>query len=324
MRILVTGGMGFIGHHVVAQLEDMGHDVTMVDNFTDYGIIPSEELNALMLERQSQLSSVCYIYDIAEPALETAFKVNEPELVIHLASFPRQKVVNNNPVRAADSIIKGLLNVCELSCKYKVNRLVHVSSSMVYGDFQDGIDEYAFCKPQGQYAIMKLAAEQLVRDYGHKGCFDYTIVRPSAVYGPRDIDDRVVSKFFMSAMRDEVLTVYGKDELLDFTYVDDTVAGIIAAAFSNNSTFRTYNISHGEARTLLEAAELVTNIVGKGKIEVTHKNEDYPSRAALSVNAARRDFGYKPTVNIEEGFAKYYEYLINSSYWSSKIKSTDK
>ena len=195
MRILVTGGMGFIGHTVVAQLEDLGHDVTLVDNFTDYGIIPEDELNALMLERQTQISSVCYMYDIADSAIETAFKVSQPELVIHLASFPRQKVVNANPTLAADTMMKGLLNLCELSSKYTVSRFVYVSSSMVYGDFQDGTTEYAFCKPQGQYAIMKHAGEQLVRDYGHRGCFDYTIVRPSAVYGPRDVEDRVISKF---------------------------------------------------------------------------------------------------------------------------------
>ena len=309
MRILVTGGMGFIGHNIVAQLEDLGHDVTLVDNFTDYGIIPSDELNALMLERQSQLSSVCYLYNIAEPELETAFKVVQPELVIHLASFPRQKVVNNNPVLAADTMMKGLLNLCELSSKYKVNRFVYVSSSMVYGDFKDGADEYAFCKPQGQYAIMKHAGEQLVRDYGHTGCFDYTIVRPSAVYGPRDVEDRVISKFFMAAMRNKVLTVNGEAESLDFTYVDDTVSGIVGASLSNNTAFRTYNIALGESRTLLEAAEIITKIVGKGKIEVTYKSEDYPSRGRLNINAARRDFGYNPTINIEEGFQTYYEWL---------------
>jgi len=148
MRVLVTGGMGFIGHNVVAQLEDMGYDdITLVDNFTTYGIIPEDELTALMLERQSRISSVCYEYDIAASAVETAFKANKPDLVIHLASFPRQKVVNSNPTLAADTMMKGLLNLCELSCKYQVKRFVYVSSSMVYGDFKDGTDEYAFCKP---------------------------------------------------------------------------------------------------------------------------------------------------------------------------------
>jgi nucleoside-diphosphate-sugar epimerase len=310
--------MGFIGHNVVAQLEDLGHDVTLVDNFTDYGIIPEDELNALMLERQTQISSVCYMYDIAESALETAFRGVQPELVIHLASFPRQKVVNSNPTLAADTMMKGLLNLCELSSKYKVNRFVYVSSSMVYGDFKDGTDEYAFCKPQGQYAIMKHAGEQLVRDYGHRGCFDYTIVRPSAVYGSRDVEDRVISKFFMAAMRDEVLKVNGENERLDFTHVTDTASGIVGASLSKDTAYRTYNITRGESRTLLEAAELIVKTVGKGKIAVTHKHEDYPSRGSLSITAARRDFGYDPKVGIEEGFQNYYEWLSNSSFWSSK------
>jgi len=318
MRILVTGGMGFIGHNVVAQLEDMGHDVATIDNFTTYGIIPEDELTALVGERQTQLSSINYMYNITWPEVENVFKVTEPELVIHLASFPRQKVVNSNPMEAADSMIKGLLNLCELSCKYKAKRFVYVSSSMVYGDFKDGTDENTFCKPQGQYAIMKLAGEQLVRDYGQRGCFDYTIIRPSAVYGPRDVEDRVVSKFFMAAMRDEAIKVNGKDEKLDFTYVEDTASGIVQASLSDNTAFRTYNITRGESRTLLEAAEIITKIVGKGKIEVRHKDQDFPSRGSLSINNARRDFGFAPKVDIEEGFNRYYEYLQNSPFWSGK------
>ena len=309
MRILVTGGMGFIGHNVVAQLENMGHDITIVDNFTDYGIIPSEELNALMLERQSQLYSVNFPYDIAEPALENAFRCTEPELVIHLASFPRQKVVNSSPIVAADTMMKGLLNICELSVKYKVNKVVYVSSSMVYGDYIDGTDEYATCNPIGQYAIMKLAGEQLVRDYGRRGCFNFTIVRPSAVYGPRDVEDRVVSKFFKAAMNDEVLKVNGPYEKLDFTYVDDTASGIVGASLITNAPFRTYNITRGESRTLLEAAMTITALVGKGKIEINSKDDNFPSRAALSIDNARRDFGFDPKIDIEDGFARYYDWL---------------
>jgi len=304
--------MGFIGHNIVAQLEDMGYeDITLVDNFTTYGIIPEDELNALMLERQSQISSVCYEYDIASTAVETAFKANKPDLVIHLASFPRQKVVKNNPTIAADTMMKGLLNLCELSSKYKVKKFVYVSSSMVYGDFNDGADEYVSCNPIGQYAIMKLAGEQLVRDYGRRGCFDFTIVRPSAVYGPRDVEDRVVSKFFMAAMHGETLTVNGSYEKLDFTYIGDTVNGIIGAALHTRAPFRTYNISRGKSRTLLDAATLITKIVGKGTIQIASKDIDFPSRAALSIENAHRDFGFNPKIDIEEGFERYYAYLTS-------------
>jgi nucleoside-diphosphate-sugar epimerase len=309
-KVLVTGGLGFIGHNVVAKLEDLGHDVLIIDNMTNYGIIPENEMNYLIGERSKKIYSVCHPYDIENRIpIDRTFDSFKPDIVIHLASFPRQKVVNSNPPIGARVMVEGLLNLCEAAKRNNVEKLVYVSSSMVYGDFNDGIDEYAFCKPQGQYAIMKHAGEQLVRDYGHKGCFDYTIVRPSAVYGPCDAEDRVISKFFTASMRNEVLTVNGETESLDFTYIDDTVSGIIGASLSNNTAFRTYNIARGESRTLLEAAELITKIVGKGKIEVTHKSEDYPSRGALSINAARKDFGYNPTVNIEDGFQAYYEWL---------------
>ena len=319
MRILVTGGMGFIGHHVVTRLEDLGHDVIIVDNNTDYGTIPHEELNALIKEREAQVYSVNYPYNISTPSVENAFKAAEPEVVIHLASFPRQKVVSNNPVLAADTMVKGLLNLCELSNRYKVKKFVYVSSSMVYGDFIEGTDEQTICNPIGHYAIMKLAGEQMVRDYGLRGCFDFTIVRPSAVYGPRDVEDRVISKFFMSAMQNKVLRVNGSYEKLDFTYVDDTVSGIIGAALDTRAPYRTYNITRGVSRTLLEAAMLVTEIVGKGEIEVVSKDSAFPSRNALSIENAKKDFGFDPKIDIEEGFRLYYDYLTSSPFWIHKV-----
>jgi len=321
MRILVTGGLGFIGHNVVAQLEDLEHDVLIVDNMTDYGVIPNAELNQLIEERTSHISSVCHPYNITDgERLENVFRTFEPELVIHLASFPRQKVVNSDPTLGAKTMIEGLLNLCELSSKYQVNRFVYVSSSMVYGDYKDSTDEYAFCKPQGQYAIMKHSGEQLVRDYGHKGCFDYTIVRPSAVYGPRDVEDRVVSKFFAAAMNNGVLKVNGSSEKLDFTYVEDAAAGIVGASLSPRSAYRTYNITRGTSRTLLEAAAMVIEIVGKGTIEIGNKDQDFPSRGALNIDAASKDFDFDPKVDIEEGFQRYYEYLCSSPIWKDKIK----
>jgi nucleoside-diphosphate-sugar epimerase len=189
---------------------------------------------------------------------------------------------------------------------------------MVYGDFTDDVAEDAVCRPQGQYGIMKLAGEWLVRDYTRSSGMAHTIIRPSAVYGPVDVEDRVIAKFMLTAMRGGTLKVNGAGETLDFTYVDDAATGIVAATLSDNTNNRTYNITKSHSRSLLDAANLAVKIAGQGTIEVKNRDANFPSRGALNIDAARRDFGYFPQVDIEEGFQAYYEWINNSVYWSQK------
>jgi nucleoside-diphosphate-sugar epimerase len=115
-----------------------------------------------------------------------------------------------------------------------------------------------------------------------------------------------------------VIKVNGAGETLDFTYVEDAADGIVAAALSDNTANKTYNITKSHSRTLLDAAELAVKIVGRGSIEVRDRDQDFPSRGALNIDAARRDFGFNPKVDVEEGFQRYYEWFDNSLYWSKK------
>jgi nucleoside-diphosphate-sugar epimerase len=167
---------------------------------------------------------------------------------------------------------------------------------------------------------MKLAGEHLVKDYSRRGCFTHTIIRPSAVYGELDVEDRVIAKFMLTAMRGGTLNVNGENETLDFTYVEDAADGIVGATLSDNTDNKTYNITKSHSRTLLDAANLAVKCAGKGSINVRGKDADFPSRGALNIDAARRDFGYDPKVDVEEGFQKYYDWLSTSSYWQNKIK----
>ena len=323
MNILVTGGLGLIGHNVVKRLQDQGHQVSIMDTKTNYGIIPQEEIDYLMAERRKKIAVDSYIYDrdISDSkSVDHVFNVEQPEIVIHMASFPRQKVVNANPAWGSRVMSEGLLNLLEASKNYDVRKFVYISSSMVYGDFTDDVTEDAVCKPQGQYGIMKLAGEWLVKDYARRADItSYTIIRPSAVYGELDVEDRVIAKFMLTAMKGGVLNVNGANETLDFTYVEDAADGIVGAALSDNTENKTYNITKSHSRTLLDAAKLAVSCAGKGTINVRDKDADFPSRGALNIDAARRDFGYDPKVDVEEGFQKYYDWLSNSSYWQNKL-----
>jgi nucleoside-diphosphate-sugar epimerase len=139
------------------------------------------------------------------------------------------------------------------------------------------------------------------------------------VYGPLDVEDRVIAKFMLTAMRGGTLNVNGANETLDFTYVEDAAEGIVAASLSSNTHDKTYNITKSHSRSLLDAAQLAVKIAGNGTINVRDKDADFPSRGALNVDAARRDFGYNPKVDVEEGFEKYYDWLSTSEYWKSKL-----
>jgi nucleoside-diphosphate-sugar epimerase len=239
-----------------------------------------------------------------------------PKVVIHCASFPRQKVVNANPAHGADVMMRGLINLLESAKKHGIERFVYISSSMVYGDFEDDVLEDDLCRPQGQYGIMKLCGEDLVKDYARRCGFEYVIIRPSAVYGPLDVEDRVVAKFMLTAMRGGVLRVNGASETLDFTYVDDAADGIVAASTRIMCRNMTFNITKSHSVSLLEAAEMIVKIVGRGTIEVRDKDADFPSRGALNIDRARTILGYDPRVDVEEGFENYYKWLSQSHYWN--------
>jgi UDP-glucose 4-epimerase len=133
-----------------------------------------------------------------------------------------------------------------------------------------------------------------------------------------DVEDRVIAKFMSSAIQGNILQVNGASEALDFTYVDDVAQGIVLSALSDNTNNKTYNLTKSYSRSLLDAANLVVKIAGNGSVKVNDKDSSFPSRGSLNIDAARRDFGYFPQVDIEEGFQAYYEWLNNSVYRSKK------
>jgi len=317
MNILVTGGLGLIGHNVVRRLQAQGHTVSIIDTKTNYDIIPQEEIDHLIAQRSQGLDlTKYYCLDIVNKwTIESCFSVDKPEIVIHMASFPRQKVVNAHPGRGSRTMSEGLLNLLDHSNTYGVRKFIYISSSMVYGDFKDDVTEDAECNPQGQYGILKLAGEWLVKDYARRTNLAYTIIRPSAVYGPLDVEDRVISKFILNAMRGIPLKVNGAGETLDFTYVDDAADGIVAAALSDRTDNNTYNITKSHSHSLLDAANLAVKVAGKGEIIVGNRDLDFPSRGALNIDAARRDFGFDPKVDVAEGFQNYYNWLKNDAYF---------
>jgi nucleoside-diphosphate-sugar epimerase len=324
MKFLVTGGAGFIGHNVVRQLEQQGHECFVLDCLTNYGFVPQDELTYLARERKQRMKANVSHIDLRDTnAVINWFKTFSfrADAVIHLASFPRQKVVSQNPVMASEVMSTGLVNLLELTRQLKIPKFVYISSSMVYGDFDNDVTEDSPCKPQGQYGIMKYMGEKLVEDYTRRGCFSHVIIRPSAVYGEYDVEDRVVSKFMLGAMRGEALKIKGANEVLDFTYVEDTAQGIVLAATKAEANNKVYNITRADTKlyTLLDAANIALSIAGKGNIVIQDKDVDFPSRGRLSIDRAVADLDYKPAVSVEEGFQRYYEWFKKSAFWQQRM-----
>lgn len=319
-RILVTGGLGLIGHNVVSKLEKLGHHVVVLDSQTNYNAIPTDELNYLLSERQQKIRCEVHKNSILQPSVVNwLLQKHQIDTIVHLASYPRQQIVSMDPAAASGTMSEGLLLTLDAAVANEVSRFVYISSSMVYGDFADQVKETAECRPQGQYGILKLAGEWLVKDYTRKHKLEHVIIRPSAVYGPLDVADRVVGKFLTTAIQGKTIKVHGVNEALDFTYVSDAADGIVAAALREQAANKTYNITRGVGRSLLEAATLAIKIVKNGTFEICVRNLNFPVRGALNIDAARKDLDFNPTVDIAQGFEMYYNWFINSDYWKSRL-----
>jgi len=310
-KILLTGGLGFIGHTIVRKLKDTEHTPVIIDNRSDYcGAIDRNELETLITERKTLFKTNVQEHNVCiSNTGQIDYLVGDikPDVIVHLAAFPRAKVVIQNPQIGCDVILKGLLNLLESSKKHNVKRFVFISSSMIYGDFdQERNPESASTNPIEPYGIMKLCAENLVRNYNRLHGLEYSIVRPSAVYGPYDVVDRVLSKFIVKAKANETMSINGEGLALDFSYVDDVADGMILCATHKNAANETFNITRGVSRTLVDAGNIIIKETNSNSELVVNENDGkYPKRGTLDISKARELLGFNPTVNLEEGLKHY-------------------
>ena len=322
---LVIGGLGFIGHYVAMEIKKMQHEgkwadrITVADNRTTwneydklcaYHDIDQQQL--LLAGRTLRLKKIgAMIEDVDCNNYEQIGDVmrGHPETVIHLASAPNQKVVKERPWEAFENTVSGLrrtLAVCN------AEHFVYVSSSMVYGNFAKPITETHPTNyvPTDTYACYKLMCEEMVKNWAAKQGSTYTIIRPCAVYGPWDTTDRVVAKFCLAGLRDNVMTVRGSTQKMPFTYVQDCARGIAQAVYKKAQGI--YNISGNKAHTLLELAKGIKTITGQGDIDVEEAEEGMPQRNLLITDKAKQDFGYEPQVDLQQGVTQTLDWLKHS------------
>lgn len=308
MRILVIGGHGFIGTHVTRKLIDRGHEVTVLDSHDNYDNYPRPEYEFVIGERASFLGAG---YEFIKSPMEDIDynKLGRFDIVINLGTCPDSRFVDRDPIKFHNNFIFQNLRLLDWTSK-ESSKFVYISSSMVYGDFTKPATEFDQCWPTNVYGTYKLMVEHLCHNYCRNTGLDYTIIRPSAVYGPRDVIVRVISKFTRDALTKGVITVTDPDAVVDFTYVDDTAEMITRLSLMLTSTAQTFNASRGQGRTLLEAAEIVRNTLGEGKIHTAKGDGFYPKRFGLDMSETISTTGYTPKVDIEQGIPQYLEWFL--------------
>ena len=314
MKYLVTGGLGFIGTKIIEKLSNDGHSITCVDNEDTYDILTKVELNKLIAWRTRNWihKNVNVIKgDVLDRMVCLKAFSHRPDIVIHLATYPRAKIVDQDPINGIPKVIGTTANLLWHAAEFDTKKFVYISSSMVYGDFVDGTREDSSTKPQNIYGEAKLTGERLTKLFAKRDGLNYTIVRPSGVYGPGDLPDRVVSKFFAKAMNNQTIELHNGENKVDFTYRQDAAYGIIKAANSEVAN-TSFNITAGNASSLRTLAETIINITGSNsEIKDIGMQSLYPMRGTLDISRARDLLGYEPTTDLRQGLESYYDWLQN-------------
>jgi len=313
-RIFITGGAGFIGSFVARRLLEMGHEVALYDSLVSYTYPLNEvylyHINKRMewlKERARLIRGSTADHDFLRRALVDF----DPQRIIHLAAMPLANMAIEYPQEAARTIVTGTMNLLEIARDLsELERVVYISSSMVYGDFvKVPAPEDHPTDPKEMYGSLKLAGELLTRAFGRLYGVDYAIVRPSAVYGMTDNNRRVLSIFLENALAGKPLIVRGADQSLDFTFVTDAAEGIIEAALHPNAAGQVFNITRGRGRTILEVAQIIAQHIPGTQVKTEEAEAQMPSRGTLDITRANTLLGYEPKVDIEEGLATYLEFI---------------
>jgi len=322
-KILIVGGAGFIGHNLALDLIKLGTKVTVVDGLEINNLtamvdnkynLPFPELSTSIINERLDLFKSAKIKLIVQDArdyhaMSRIVDQIKPNIVIHLAAVSHADRSNKTPFTTFDHSLRTLENVLDAS-KNKISQLIFLSSSMVYGNFKSSIvSEDSICEPIGIYGALKYSAEKIIIAYNQVFGLNYTIIRPSALYGERCISRRAGQVFIENAINNKTISINGDgSDKLDFTYIKDLTNGIISCIGNKKSYNQIFNLTFGNSRKISEMIKILK--LHFPKIQVVYKKRDklMPKRGTLSIGKAKKLLKYKPIWPLEKGYSKYIQW----------------
>ena len=313
MKVLITGGAGFIGATVSRNLRDRGVNVRVLD-------VTAGDLEGV----QYYVGSVLDKYAVNEA-------VRGCDAVIHLAAMLGVRKTESLRLHCLNINIEGSVNVFDACVMNNVGKVLLSSSSEVYGESNtDKIDETWPLSPKSVYAVSKLAAEQYLLGYALRYGFQHTIVRFFNVYGSGQIAEFVVPRFVSMALNNQPLTVYGEgSQIRSFCHVDDAANGVERALFSDKSAGEVFNIGNDrEPITIMELATLVAEISDRkvpiNKIPMSGADRNSSREIYMrrpNVAKAASILGFEPTVPLKDGIKRMFENGNIKTSWFEPLQA---
>lgn len=323
-RITLIGGAGFIGHHLALALAKQGAVVSIVDSMQHNNLLaftskmpelPRQDMYLRIIQERLSLLNQAQIRVIPIDArdyhgLSRVLTDLNPQVIIQLAAIAHAGRSNKDPYSTFDNSLVTLENALDFARGMAVEQFVFFSSSMVYGNFlTEEVDEEHPLNPIGIYGALKVAGEKLVIAYNQVFNLPYTIIRPSALYGPRCVSRRVGQIFIESALEGATLRVDGDgSERLDFTFIDDLTDGILLVLQCPEAYNQIFNLTYGRSRSIADLLAIVRQFFPEANVEHVGRDNLMPFRGTLNIQRARDLLGYAPTRSIEVGMAQYIEW----------------
>ncbi len=323
-RVAIIGGAGFIGHNLALALHAAGAVVEVIDSLQVNNLLwfasgvndpANREWNMRMINQRLDLLREAGISMHPQDArdyhaLSRILDQVQPQVIIHLAAVSHAGRSNKDPYSTFDHSLRTLENALDCARSGDVEHFVFLSSSMAYGNFlTDAVAEDHPLNPIGIYGALKVAGEKMVIAYQQVFGLPYTILRPSALYGPRCVSRRVVQIFIESALRGQKLRVDGDgSERLDFTYISDLVQGVIRAIATPAAHNNIFNITFGRSRSIMEVVMLLREHFPDLAVESVERDKLMPFRGTLNTDKAIALLGYAPDHPLEVGLPKYVQW----------------
>ncbi len=312
MRILVTGGAGFIGSSLVDALISLGHAVVVIDNFNDFYAPNTKERNVVIHKGNPNYKLIRGdVENICD--LEKAFAYGPVDVVYHLAARAGVRPSLENPLGYAKSNYIGTLNVLEAMRRQGVSKLFFASSSSVYGNCGDDVfsETAKVARPISPYAATKVACESLVYTYAHLYDIDAMCFRFFTVYGPRQRPDLAIHKFTRKIDAGDPIQMYGDgSSKRDYTYIGDIVRALVSALSVGSFSYEIVNLGGGEPIELSRMITELENALGKkAVVERLPMQPGDVNRTACDWRKAHELLGYAPQTSFSDGIRNFVRWF---------------